>query len=526
MRNGAERLLGPVPFLVVSGTTVSLLIALVGAALLAGLLEAPFSRSSSLMLDARQEFPVTAMDREVGAANNSPAMLADPTEPRFVILANRLDAPDFGCALQVSGDGGRTWLPADPVSVLPSGAEKCYAPEIAFDRAGTLYYLFVGLHGPGNEPMGAFLTHSNDRGRTFSRPWPVLGPLNFSVRMAIDTDAGDVGRLHLLWLHSTSDPPLGGFGQPPNPILSAYSDDRGKTFSPPVQVNESGRQRVVAPALALGAEDEVHVAYYDLGADAVDYQGLEGPPWEGRWSLVLATSHDGGQRFEERVVDDAIVPPGRVMLIFTMPAPALASDGKRVCVAWADSRHGDPDALIRCSPNRGHGWLEAERLNDDELGNKAIQSLPSLSISPEGRVDAIFLDRRNDPKNFLNDVFYTYSADGGRHFSSNLQLTSDSFESRIGQQYANQSALGLVEFGSRISVLSEVERAVAAWTDTRNSGRFLTTAQDIFATRVDLSTPEADAVRRRWGGSLLVLGIVGIAVCASQYSNWWRGNNS
>ena len=73
------------------------------------------------------------------------------------------DALDFGCALEVSGDAGGTFVPANPVPTLPPGAEKCYGPEVAFDRKGTLYFLFVGLRGTGNTPMGVFLTSSSDR---------------------------------------------------------------------------------------------------------------------------------------------------------------------------------------------------------------------------------------------------------------------------------------------------------------------------------------------------------------------------
>lgn len=89
------------------------------------------------------------MNHGAGVSSTSPLILADPDEPRFMVMANRVDAPDFGCALQVSGDAGRTWASSDPVPKLPEGAEKCYAPEVAFDAQGMLYYLFVGLQGGG-----------------------------------------------------------------------------------------------------------------------------------------------------------------------------------------------------------------------------------------------------------------------------------------------------------------------------------------------------------------------------------------
>lgn len=462
------------------------------------------------------EVAVTAMHQGVEFANNSPSIVVDPTEARFVVIANRLDAPDFGCALQVSGDSGRTWVTADPVPKLPEGAEKCYAPEVAFDARGTLYYLFVGLAGPGNRPMGAFLVTSADRGHSFTAPRQMLGPLNFAVRMAIDPHLGDAGRIHLVWIKATSDPSLGGFGPPPNPILAAHSDDGGRTFSEPVQVSGRARERVVAPALTLGPDHAVHVAYYDLGRDAVDYQGLEGAVWEEPWSLVLNSSFDRGGMFaDDRVVDDGIMPPERVMLIFTMPPPTLAAgaDGL-VCAGWTDARHGDADALARCSRDRGRIWDSAQRLNDDPMGNGARQYLPRLSLSPEGRLDAVFFDRRDDPRNVLNHVYLTHSTDDGRSFAPNHRISSEASDTRIGQEYANASAKGQYEIGSRLGLLSLRDRAVAAWPDTRHSVP-PTTSQDLFSATVILPAPRSRSLLDRLGNPAFALaGLGALAVVA------------
>ncbi len=476
---------------------------LAGIALAAGVLPGA-ADSAGATVRVGPKLPVTAINRSVEPANNSPMLVADPTDARFVVMANRLDAPDFGCALQVSGDAGGGWRTANPVPNLPSGADKCYAPEVAFDAAGVLYYLFVGLAGRGNEPMGAFLTTSVDRAATFSEPRQVLGPRNFAVRMAIDPDHGPKGRIHLVWLNATSDPPLGGFGPPPNPILAAHSDDGGRTFSTPVQVSDPDRQRVVAPALALGLDHRVHVAYYDLEDDAVDYQGLEGPVWDGTWSVVVATSADGGDRFGAGVtVDGSIAPPERVMLIFTMPPPALTAGAGRLCVGWADARHGDSDVLLRCSSNEGRSWSPAVRANDDRLGNGTSQYLPRLSLAPDGRLDAIFYDRRDTPENLGTWVYYTFSRDGGRSFSPNTKLSPDVINPSIGQQYGVVSAVGKVEFGSRLGLLSRRDGALAAWTDTHYS-KPPTTSQDIFAAEVQVPSARANPGWTRWAGAALV----------------------
>lgn len=483
----------------------------VGGGLVAGVFSASPQRPSG-PLAVGFEVPVTPMNLALAPSSNSPLLVAHPAEPAFVVLANRMDAPDFSCALHLSGDGGASWAETNPVPELPPGAEKCYAPEIAFDRAGVLHYLFVGLQGPGNEPMGAFLTTSEDQGRTFSEPRQVLGPLNFGVRMAIDRDIGATGRIHLVWIHARSDPPSGGFGPPPNPILSAYSDDGGRTLSEPVQVSDVDRQRVVAPALALGPDHSVNVAYYDLKDDAIDYQGLEGAIWGGTWSVLLSTSTNGGQAFGPSVVvDDAVSPPERVMLIFTMAPPSLVATDGRICLAWADARNGDADVLLRCSHDDGVTWSLPVRLNDDPVSNGKRQYLPRLAVAPTGRLDAIFYDRRADRENLLNHVYYTFSADGGKTFSPNTPLTRYPSNSQIGQQYTGPAAEGQFEFGNRLGLLAGTDGAVAAWADTRNHFP-MTTGQDLFTATIALPSADGQPVATRLLGiALLAVGLLLVA---------------
>lgn len=433
---------------------------------------------------ARTEWPVTATDLYDRPSNNSPVLAADPTDRRFVVLANRLDAP-FNCALQASGDAGRTWVTALPVRKLPKGADTCYGPEVAFDRQGVLYYLFVGLAGGGNSPMGVFLTTSTDRARTFSPPRKVLGAERYMVRMALDPSVGSRGRLHLVWLEAGSKPPSGGLPASPNPIMASHSDDGGKTFSKPAPISDPARTRAVAPALALGPDHRVHVLYYDLGDDARDYQGLDGPTWDGSWSLVMTTSTDGGRSFGTGVVVDAdIAPPERVMLIFTMPPPTLAVAPRGdVYAGWTDARNGDWDVFVRHSGDGGKSWAKAQRVNDDALRNGRHQYLPRLAVAPDGRLDTVFYDRRGNVENRGNDTYYSFSSDLGASFARNIQLTHWGSDSMIGPQYTAVSAQGKVEFGGRLALLSERRRALAAWTDTRHTARG-NPAQDIFATEV------------------------------------------
>lgn len=466
------------------------------------------------------DVPVTGLDERLQLGHNSPALLSDPTDADFVVLANRLDNPDFGCTLHLSGDGGRRWIPVNPVPELPQGAEKCYAPDIAFDADGLLYYLFVGLAGQGNSPTGAYLVTSDDRGRSFSTPRELLGPERYMVRMALDREMGERGRLHLVWMAPGADPPLGGLPPPPNPLMTAWSDDGGTSFSDPVTISDPSR-RVVAPALALGPDHSVHVLYYDLEDDARDYQGLEGPTWTGTWSLHLVRSTDGGTTFSSLVtVDEDLVPPERVMLIYTMPPPALAVDvSGAIYAAWHDARNGDWDVFLRRSTDGGRSWAPPLRMNDDRVGNGRHQYLPAVSTAPPDRVDVVFLDRRDDSENVLNNTFLASAPHWKAGFGANVQLTSEPSNSTIGTRYDVPSAIGLVEFGSRLSVLSLPDRTLAAWPDTRNAelGEY---SQDVFATEVAFEDGSDDGLAPG-----VVIGVAGagaavVAIAATLLARW------
>jgi hypothetical protein len=343
------------------------------------------SASAEVPHQVAAESPVTAQDLSSPQSNNSPQLAADPTGPSFVVAAARSDGVEVTCRLAVSTDGGRLFAPARPVPQLPRGVDRCYAPQVAFGPKGVLYVAFVGLRGPTNTPTGLYLTRSTDHARSFSAPWPVLGPGNYQARMAIDRSLGQDGRIYLVWLHLTAPPTLGGLPPSDNPLLVTHSDDGGRTFAAQSRVSEVARARSVAPAIAVDGAGSLVVAHYDLSADAVDYQGLEGTSHQGPWSLIVLRSTDGGRTFATVLVQDGIVPTQRVQLIFTMPPPALAVDrGGLIVLAWPDARRGDADVFLRRSADRGASWDPPLRLGDDPAGDRVVQYLPRWQSRPAG----------------------------------------------------------------------------------------------------------------------------------------------
>lgn len=442
-------------------------------------------------VDIRPQVPVTAEVPRRPLGNNSPVLASDPTDPNFLALASRVDGPDYSCALHVSTDRGRSWAPVPEFPLLPEQAEKCYAPSVAFDATGKMFYAFSGLAGTSNSPVGYFLTSSSNKGNTFAIPRKVLGPHSYMVQMKIDESRGEKGRIYLVWV-SADDPAPSGFSPIDNPILFRFSDDGGRHFSTPTRASDGHRQRAVRPAIAIGRDGAVHVLYYDLKEDARDYLGLEGPVWDGTWALVATTSKDGGSRFARGVVvNDSIVPPERIMLIFNASSPPIGADRNgSVYASWWDARNGDWDVFLSASKDDASTWSTPIRINDDRLRNGRHQYLPSLGVGTSGRVDVVFYDRRRDQKNLRNDLYYAYSLNGGRRFSANRRVNDISFDSRIGFIYSPTivpSSQGLFEFGSHPALISNESGAVISWTDTSSGNLEYYRHQNIFSTSVALS---------------------------------------
>jgi hypothetical protein len=441
------------------------------------------------------------------SAHNSPTVVRNPTDEGNVIVTSRIDSPRYSCAMNVSFDGGSSFTQT-PIPA-PRGEEpKCYAPDVAFGSDGTLYLTYVTLRGRANVPNAVWIARSTDRGRSLTNPERVLGRRAFQTRLT--ADPSQRGRLYLTYLQA-SDVGLYKFTEPGNPIRAIRSDDGGSNWSEPTRVNDAGRRRSIAPSTAIGPKGEVYVLYLDLGDDALDYEGAHrgrgGPPFDGRWQLVLARSRDRGATWSELPVKDQLVPTER-FIAFTPPSPsvAVAKDG-RVYAAFQDGRLGDADVRLWSLPAGGTSWEGPTRVNDTPERDKTSQYLPEVSVAPDGRVDVVYYDRRADRRNVMNEVSFQYSTDEGKKFAERLRLSDRPFSSRVG--FGTER--GLPDLGSRLGLLSTDSRALAVWTDTRLGTR-RTGKQDLAERVVAFNDPPrlSGGVESllRYGG--IALGLVGL----------------
>ena len=447
--------------------------------------------------------PVNAGAGNLGdiSVHNSPTVVRNPRDDRNLVVTNRIDGPDFSCAVHVSSDAGKTWR-RTKVPIPPGPGRKCYAPDAAFGADGTLHVVYVTLQGRGNTPSAVWAVSSRDGGRTLTVPRRVAGPLAFQVRIAADPDRR--GTLYVSWVQAREVGTLRFTGA--NPIVVARSEDGGRRWSRPVRASSPARARVLAPSAAVGARGELYVLYLDVGGDTLDYEGAHdatgGPPYAGRFTLVLARSLDRGATWAESVVDDRVVPTRR-FIAFLPPFPSLAldRDSGRLYVAFHDGRDGDADVRV-WSLARGAGtWSEPVRVNDTPLRDRTDQYMPKLAVAPDGRVDVVYYDRRDDEgSNVFNDVSLQSSSDGARSFGARTVLSSTAFDSRIGFG----SERNLADIGSRLGLVSGDDDAVAVWSDTR-SGTDASSKQDLY---VAVAAPGRSATQSalRYCGLALLLG--------------------
>jgi hypothetical protein len=128
------------------------------------------------------------------------------------------------------------------------------------------------------------------------------------------------------------------------------------------------------------------------------------------------------------------------------------------------------DVMFARSTNGGQTFSAPRRINDDPVNHAKWHWFGTLSVAPNGRIDAVWLDTRNAGNNTNSQLFYSYSVDGGNTWSLNVAI-SNSFNPFLG--YPNQAKLG-----DYITIVSDNAGANVAYAATFNG------EEDIYYVRI------------------------------------------
>lgn len=347
----------------------------------------------------------------------------------------------------VSTDGGQTWedrlLPfADQLFTWQSD------PDLAWNRDGTLYLTTLDFtQGAGNtltlyasDDAGQTFTYRGNTGIAHESEFFDDKQLLCCDRSGTDSD----GVLHMTWSRFDY---TGEFTT--NYILHSRSLDEGETWSEPQLLSSESVQWSVP---MVGASGEVYVGWVDYSTSSI------------RWAL----STDAGETFADQQLLRGVtqVQANLNGEIRSYSFPAWEADlghgpnRGRVHLCYMDQSSGDADLWYSHSDDMGTSWSEDIRLNSDEWANGLDQFHPWMSVDDEGAVHVIWYDRRHDPDNYLIDLYYRCSVDGGESWGPEIRITDSGFDPRAGTDRAGLLGeyLGLATGGGQVQL---------AFTDTR-----------------------------------------------------------
>lgn len=429
----------------------------------------------------------------------SPQIARNPSTGELVVVEAEVRGTRE-CSVHISADDGRSWRPgAQPLE--PPFTDCSYRSDwgpfatVAFDRSGTLLLALAAsdpafYERPRDDiPRHVFLARSSDSGRSWQTTMVYKAPdgdpkngVNKGTAVAVDPK--DPRNVYVGWRQGTFS------ATAPEKLKTqvAASTDGGRTFGPPVEVTDARGGDF--PWLTVTPDGVLHAVTWTRVFPPVP-TGQPNPVRE----LFHVSSADKGKTFERHSIDPGNSQHERPPVVASNPATGA------LYVAWAaqpDAANGVPgytadlEIYFRSSVDGGKTWSEKLTLNDDGRG-RANQNEPGIAVAPNGRVDVAWYDGRHSPAPIgnrtelgFNDVYYTYSVDGGRTFAPNIRVSDRSADRSIGV-WANN-----IDQRNNVGLASSNESAYFAWSDTRHANRDFQ-PEDIYSATVKLGGSAAPA---------------------------------
>ena len=390
----------------------------------------------------------------VGDAANEPSIAVDPNDPnrmaigwrQFNTITNNFRQAGYG----FTTDGGQTWtFPG----VIESGIFRS-DPVLDADAEGNFYY-----NSLTNTPeYFCDVFKSSDGG--FSWDGGTFAQGGDKQWMTIDkTNGPGKGNIYAFWTY-------------------AYSVCDPGFFTRSTDGNESYENCISIPGnpywgtLAVGPEGELYIGGSNgsnfLVAKSSTAQNSSGIV---TWDMTKVVSLEGS------IANGYGPNPGG--LLGQTSIAVDNSDGPyhgNVYLLCSVARYSssDPlDVMFARSTNGGINWSSPVRVNDD-TNTKEYQWFGTMSVAPNGRIDVIWLDTRDNPNTYLSALYYSNSTDGGATWSPNEKL-SGYFDPHVGWPQQNK-------MGDYFDMVSDINGAYLAWAGTFNG------EQDVYYSYITAAT--------------------------------------
>jgi len=394
---------------------------------------------------------------------------------------------DNGGSLQSDGDPRIVYGPSPDGRGSFAGARAAHA----FVNGARAYYAGLAEFAPGSQqgnqaPELLTVSTSDDNGTGWSNPVIAANGHGFKFNDKEDVWADKnpnspfFGRVYVSWTQFRGSV-FTFFGEP---VMVAFSDDGGRTWTAPNQLSAAHNNNTVGgrqgSAVRTGPDGTVYVFWEDG-----DIAGSK---------QVVAVSHDGGVTFSHPItiarftdIQDPI--PGANFRTDSFVTTAVDQTTGVAYAAWAQrGASGSGEIVVSKSTDGGATWstpVVASRAAD---GYAFFQG---LDVAPSGRLDLAYQalnTRATGPTaygtgNATVDSFYVSSTNGGTTWSASTKVSSVSSDPAA----SAQNNLRRQFWGDYNTLVSTSANAWFIYTDGRNGAACA--AVDAFQHGVDGSGP-------------------------------------
>jgi len=421
-------------------------------------------------------------------AQNEPTIAVDPTNPE-ILVAGSNSRGEGTMRVYGSTDGGLTWTVGTVYPRPVDRRKTCAAdPGVAIDLAGRQYYSFLRLTPCGGDRPRLFVASRADPAAPWSRPALVapLGRARLDDKPAIAVDVSPTSRfanrVYVAWTRVARN---GAFA-----IVLSHSDDAGRSWSRPVKVSGPGRL-VSYASVAVARDGTVYVAWDDMEnfwvriARSTDGGERFEPGRKAASFSIVQIPHCGSGI----VIPAQRLTCARPNPIVSVDRSSGPYSG-RVYVTYARTEfYGNQGAFVTVFDSAlsllsaSDGRYEGPPVAPPPPGQRTDQFWPQSAVDPAtGAVWVCFYDTRDDPER--KRVFYscTVSRDGGQTWAQALPAASvPSDETQPGADPR--------EFGDYQGLAVAGGVAHPIWTDSRNLATLAEEIYTTRLTEAELSPP-------------------------------------
>ena len=396
----------------------------------------------------------------IGDAANEPSMAIDPTNPdRIVIGWRQFDTIASGfrqAGVAYSTNGGLTW---NSSGVIDPGVFRS-DPVLDVSANGVFYYSSLTFDG---KTFAVHIFTSVTGGASWSTGVPAFG--GDKQWFSVDRTGG-VGSGHL-YQHWSFD------NSCCFPADFTRSTDGAASFESPLSLPDP---KTRFGTTTVGPDGTFYVTGSDYGfgghvvARSQDAKNAAVTP---TFDLVTGVDLGGFTAF------------GGVNSAGLLGQTWIASDhstGPTRGTLYMLSTVGNPqsfnavDVHIVRSVDGGATWSRPVRVNDDDASG-AWHWFGAIAVAPNGRVDATWLDTRNDPSDpgdpVFSELFFSYSLDQGRTWTPGVAV-SPPFNHYVGYPRGSE------KLGDYTHMISDNGGANLAYAATFNGG------QDVYFLRIPI----------------------------------------